>query len=106
MTQPSGEGLAQLAALRAEIDALDRSLVALLGRRRAVVARMRALKAEHALPRVDPERERSLRAALLEEGRAHELPDALVHAVLDVVLEDSRQLVSGAPVSKGPGQGG
>jgi len=88
---------ARLAAYRRDVDEIDRAVVALLARRRAVVGEMRALKAEHDLPRVDPERERSLRAALLSEGRAHQVPDALVEAVLDAVLADSRALVSTDP---------
>jgi chorismate mutase len=58
---------------------------------------MRALKAAHALPRVDPEREARMHAVLEAEARVREVPTALVHAVLDAILADSRALVSSGP---------
>ncbi len=83
-----------LAILRAEIDAADRALVSALAARRDVVRRMRALKAAHQLPRVDPDRERRVREGLLEEGQRHQVPVALLQRVLDAVLDDSRALVA------------
>lgn len=89
----SNPALDELAAQRVAIDRIDRAIVRLLGERRAVVAKLRALKTEHDLPRHDPAREASLRLALHAEARVHDVPSALVDAVLDAILDDSRALV-------------
>lgn len=91
----SKDAVDSLSALRAEIDALDLAWLDVLARRREVVARMRALKRGHALPRLDPERERAVRERLRAEGRARGVPEHLVGRVLDAILEDSRALVQG-----------
>lgn len=91
---PDPDASDQLAALRREIDRVDEALVALLAERRAVVRRMRALKEAHALPRVDAAREARMRASLEAAARARDVPPALLHAVLDAILADSRALVS------------
>jgi chorismate mutase len=83
-----------LAALRARIDETDRALVALLAARRAIVEEMRTLKATHDLPRIDPAREAQMRAALVTESARLGVPEALVLAVLDAILADSRTLVA------------
>ncbi|GAB4196712.1 MAG: hypothetical protein OHK0013_04200 [Sandaracinaceae bacterium] len=87
----------RLAALRSEIDRVDEALVALLADRRAVVQRMRALKEAHGLPRLDAAREARMRASLEAAARARDVPIALLHAVLDAILADSRALVSSDP---------
>lgn len=90
-----------LAALRARIDETDRALVALLAARRAIVEEMRALKASHDLPRVDPAREAQMRALLVTEAARLGVPEALVLAVLDAILADSRALVAAQSATSG-----
>lgn len=90
-----------LAALRARIDETDRAIVALLAARRAIVEEMRALKASHDLPRIDPLREAEMRAALVAEGSRLGVPEALVLAVLDAILADSRALVAAQSTTSG-----
>jgi chorismate mutase/prephenate dehydrogenase len=91
----------QLAALRARIDDTDRAIVALLATRRAIVEEMRTLKATHTLPRIDPAREAAMRAALVTEAARLGVPEALVLAVLDAILADSRTLVSAQSTTSG-----
>lgn len=55
-----------LAPLRAEIDALDDQIVALLSRRMAVAHRVAAVKRDHGIPVVIPERV----AAVLDRAAA------------------------------------
>ena len=83
-----------LAILRAEIDEADRALVAILATRRAIVERIRALKAAHGLARIDRAREEAVRRGLETERARLGVPVALLDAVLAAVLEDSRALVT------------
>ncbi|MCS7006370.1 MAG: chorismate mutase [Thermoleophilia bacterium] len=85
--------------LRAEISALDRTLVETVNARIALVARLRRYKAEKGLPFVDPEREREL---LEELAAANEGP---------LSDEGLRELVAGLldltkrEVARGDGRG-
>ncbi|HZU20151.1 MAG TPA: chorismate mutase [Gaiellaceae bacterium] len=54
--------------LRAEIDAIDRELVALVNQRLEAVARLKRHKDERGLAFVDPHREEQLLAARLSEN--------------------------------------
>jgi chorismate mutase-like protein len=56
MTTKATDPDALLAPLRAEIDAADNEIIVLLARRMEIVARIAALKAEHGIPAVLPER--------------------------------------------------
>lgn len=84
----------QLASLRRRIDEADLAILSLLAKRRSIVEEMRALKAAHELPRIDAAREAQVRASLLAEGDRLGVPAALVGAVLDAILADSRALVA------------
>jgi chorismate mutase len=84
---------AQLTALRAEIDRVDLELLDALARRRAVVARIAQVKHAHALAGHDPVREAEMRSALLRQARQRAVPETLVNAVLDAILQDSRGVV-------------
>lgn len=86
-------GDAELATLRAEIDAIDRALVDLLAARREVVERIAAHKRAHGQAGRDPAREAAMRAAMSRYGAQRGVPEALVTAVLEVVLTDSRAVV-------------
>jgi chorismate mutase len=85
----------ELASMRAEIDTLDRELLAVLAKRRLVVDRMRITKTRLALPRIDDAREARVRDRWLASARELALPEPLALALLDVVLADSRALVRG-----------
>jgi len=76
---------ARVDELRARIAALDRELLATLGRRLELVAELRRVKDERGLPFVDPDQERRLADALvaandgpLSEDGVRELVDAVL----------------------------
>jgi chorismate mutase len=79
--------------LRADVDAIDAELVALLARRRAVVARMAALKRMDRMAPLDAGREAALAARWTELAEARGLPAEAARAVLDAVLVHSREHV-------------
>jgi chorismate mutase len=55
-------------SLRAEIDEIDREIVALVNRRVETVARLKRYKDEHGIAFVDPQREAQLLAARVREN--------------------------------------
>ncbi len=81
-------------AMRHEIDAIDRAFLEALGRRRALVARMRETKARLGLSRVDDAREAVVRQHWLSVARGSNVPDTLARSLLDLVLAESRARVS------------
>ncbi len=78
-----------LAGMRARLDALDAELLELLAKRAAVVDEIWAWKAAHGVPRLDPERERELRARLLAQAAALGLSQERVSAILDQIVGHS-----------------
>jgi flavin reductase (DIM6/NTAB) family NADH-FMN oxidoreductase RutF/chorismate mutase len=76
---------------RAEIDALDAHLVALLAARTKVVDRLFEWKAECGSSRIDPDRERELLERRNELARRLGAPASLVEAVFAAVLADARR---------------
>lgn len=83
---------AELAALRAEMDAVQRELAAVLHRRAQLVRRIGAWKAARGLPALDPARERAMLAALPPGPPDGFPPDALARIVA-AVLAESRSLL-------------
>lgn len=83
------EGLAEL---RASFDAIDSELLRLVAARRAVSRRMAVVKLTAGLAFHDPAREAALMARLRAEGSALGLPDALVDALVLLLLADSLQV--------------
>lgn len=83
-----------LHSLRHEIASIDADLVRLLAARREVSERLRALKAREGTPRLDPTREEAVRAAWRSAASAEAVPESLALAVLELVLADSRAIVS------------
>lgn len=81
-----------LSSLRAEVDAVDAELIALLARRREVVARLFALKDARALPRLDAAREAALLADRRARAEALGLPGDDVEAVFRAALRMSHAL--------------
>lgn len=88
---------ADLTPLRREIDAIDRRILALLSERAEVATRVAALKAVHALPTHDPERERALVARLSAENRGP-LDAAAIGQVFGAILAASRALMESVRV--------
>lgn len=73
-------------ALRAALDDVDAALIALLARRAALVAELWAWKDAHGLPRFDPAREASLRAAVARRASELGLSPAAVDAVFAAIV--------------------
>lgn len=87
--------MSRLRGLRDEIDRLDAEIVERLARRRAVVAEVARFKHEQGMTPVDPAREGEMRRALVAQGQALGVPEALVAGVLEAILQDSRAVVQG-----------
>jgi isochorismate pyruvate lyase len=80
-----------LASCRAEIDALDAELVRLIGRRIEVVDRVVAIKQQHAIPALLPERVEEVVAHVREEaevcGAPPDLAEKLYRALIAWTVE-------------------
>ena len=87
---------AELTALRAQIDALDEQLIALLGRRFQFTDQVGELKARYQLDAVDPAREHSqmerIRERAVAAGVAPALAQRLLRLVIDEVVEKHRAI--------------
>jgi chorismate mutase/prephenate dehydrogenase len=79
-----------LDALRARIDALDHDLLALLARRRALVADVAQWKRRHHYPIRDADRERAVLADRRARALALDLPTGEVDALFRLLLRASR----------------
>ncbi|MSQ84845.1 MAG: hypothetical protein EXR77_18560 [Myxococcales bacterium] len=75
-----------LAAIRAELDDVDRELVALLARRAQLVAAAWRLKDAQGLQHGDPAREAAIFAAALDQAQAAGLDRVAMQAVLEKVV--------------------
>jgi chorismate mutase/prephenate dehydrogenase len=88
---PSGDAWRdQLGALRDEIDALDRRLIATLAERRDLVARVAELKRDHGLPVYHPAREEDLISARRHDAERAALDPDLIEDVFRRVVRASR----------------
>lgn len=77
-----------LQTLRSEIDAIDERIIDLLARRFAVTRQVGQLKAHHALPAVDAERESAQQLRYEQLARANGLAPALVTGLFrDIIAE-------------------
>jgi chorismate mutase len=72
--------------LRAALDAADDALLAALARRAALVREIWGWKQAHGLPRLDPDRERAIRARLVARGVDLGLSADALAAILDRVV--------------------
>ena len=79
--------------LRAEIDAIDDELAALLARRMALAARVAAFKRETGAPVLQPERERAVLARLGAGMDPQYLP--ALETVYQAIFRASRELQEG-----------
>ncbi len=78
---------ANMTELRAEIDRLDRALVALLAERRGYIERAAELKRESGWPARIDTRVEEVVARVVTEARAHELDPALVERLWRALIE-------------------
>ncbi|HEY0836924.1 MAG TPA: chorismate mutase [Azospirillum sp.] len=85
----SGGAENPLAPLRAEIDAIDAELVALLGRRFGVVRRVAAVKHRHGLPAVLPERIDEVKRQAAAWGEAVGLDPGFVAGLYQMIIDEA-----------------
>jgi len=78
-----------LAPLRAEIDAIDAELVALLGRRFGVVRRVAAVKHRHGIPAVLPERIEAVKRQAAARGEAVGLDPDFVARLYQMIIDEA-----------------
>lgn len=91
---------AELAALRAQIDAVDEQWIALLGRRFQLTDQVGRLKAAHRLDAADPTREQNqmerIRELAAAAGVAPTLAEQLLRRVIDAVVDNHRAIRAAA----------
>jgi chorismate mutase len=90
-TENSGEPLSELARCRAQIEALDRQLVALLADRVALGRRTATLKRGAGMPILDPQREAEVIRRAVTTAREHGLPEEAVRDIFWHVVGLSRR---------------
>ncbi|QCT22466.1 bifunctional chorismate mutase/prephenate dehydrogenase [Jejubacter calystegiae] len=81
--------VAELTALRDQIDEVDKSLLALLARRLELVAEVGEVKSRYGLPVYVPEREASMLASRRAEAEKLGVPPDLIEDVLRRVMRES-----------------
>lgn len=79
-----------LLKLREEIDALDKQLVVLLGRRLRIAKEIARIKKREKLPIFDPVREKELKARLQEFARAEGLSASIIEELFALLLDYTR----------------
>ncbi|HEY0211961.1 bifunctional chorismate mutase/prephenate dehydrogenase [Acerihabitans sp.] len=81
--------VAELNALRDQIDEVDKSLLALLARRLHLVAEVGEVKSRYGLPIYAPDREAAMLASRRQEAAAQGVPPDLIEDVLRRVMRES-----------------
>ncbi len=81
--------VAELTALRDQIDEVDKALLDLLARRMALVAEVGEVKSKYGLPIYVPEREASMLASRRKEAQALGVSPDLIEDVLRRVMRES-----------------
>ncbi len=84
-----------LAPLRAEIDAIDDEIVALLGKRLSVVHRVAVVKQAEGLPAVLPDRVEAVKARAAERGKAHGLDPAFMATLYQTIIDEACRVEEG-----------
>ncbi len=87
----------ELDRLRAQMDTINRRLVAVLHERAAHCRRIGAWKRSQGLAGADPAREQAMREMMLRDVAAEGFARDDLTAILDVVFARSRALVERAP---------
>lgn len=93
MTTPGGTDapMPELAECRAQIEEIDRQLIALLARRVSVARRTAGLKQAAGLPILDPQREAEVIRRAVGTAREHSLPVEAVRELFWLVVGLSRK---------------
>lgn len=81
--------VAELTALRDQIDEVDKALLSLLAKRLELVAEVGEVKSQYGLPIYVPERESAMLASRREEAAALGVPPDLIEDVLRRVMRES-----------------
>lgn len=81
--------VAELTALREQIDTVDKALLDLLAKRLELVAEVGEVKSRHGLPIYVPEREASMLASRRKDAEALGVPGDLIEDVLRRVMRES-----------------
>ncbi len=81
--------VAELTALRDQIDEVDKALLGLLAKRLELVAEVGEVKSQYGLPIYVPEREAAMLASRREEASALGVPPDLIEDVLRRVMRES-----------------
>ncbi len=87
----SGAGREQIAQLRAQIDLIDESILYTLGSRMKISRKIGECKKANNIAIVQANRWDSLLAAVVEKGKAYNLPEEFVKAVFNAIHEASVQ---------------
>jgi chorismate mutase len=80
----------KLERLREEIDALNRELVDLLGKRTEVARKIARVKKEAELPVLDPDREQKIKEEMRRLARASRISASFIDELFDLLLEYTR----------------
>jgi chorismate mutase len=102
---PDPDAFDSLAALRASIDNLDAAIVHLLAERFKCTQKVGALKAAHALPASDPEREARQIERLRRLAREADLDPVFAERFLTFVIEEVIRHHRAIAAGSGPGSG-
>ncbi len=76
--------------LRKEIDALNRELVELLGKRIEVARKVVRIKKEGQLPILDVDREQEIKDEMRQLARASRISASFIEEIFDLLLEYTR----------------
>lgn len=87
-----------LAKLRKDLDEIDATLIGLLAERFQLTQQVGIYKAEHALPAIDPEREKAqfkrIEKLAKETGLKPQFAQKILRTIIDEVVENHRALRS------------
>ncbi|CAO3419513.1 chorismate mutase [Azospirillum doebereinerae] len=87
--------IASLAPLRAEIDAIDDEIVALLGKRLSVVHRVAVVKMAEGLPAILPDRVEAVKALAAERGLDYGLDPVFMAALYQTIIDEACRVEEG-----------
>lgn len=77
---------------RERLDELDTTLIAVIGERMGLCAKIAELKHRGQIPMMQPDRLQHVRAKSVAEGRSRGLEEGFVHRLIDVLTEESCRL--------------
>lgn len=77
-----------LHAIRTEIDAVDKQIIALLGQRFELTQRVGLYKAENAMPAADPQRESRQFQNYRNLAAEYDVSETLIQSIFEQVIEE------------------